>query len=44
MDFNKNLKGEDFKPEDIIDLNDVESEEDEILKKFKNDPPYEDIE
>jgi len=22
MDFNKNLKGEDFKPEDIIDLND----------------------
>ncbi|CDW91270.1 UNKNOWN [Stylonychia lemnae] len=44
MDFNKGMKGEDFKPEDIVDLNDVESEEDEVLKKFKNDQPYESVE
>lgn len=34
-DFNNGLDGQDFKPEDIIDLDDQDTEDDEILKKFQ---------
>jgi hypothetical protein len=37
-DFNSGNDAEDFKPSDIIDEEDTNLSDDEVLKKFKNDP------
>lgn len=47
-DFNNGVDGEVFKPSDIIDEDDLVTEEDEVLMKFKSDQipeynSYEDI-
>ena len=39
-DFNSGLDGEDFRPSDIVDVDETLDPEDEILAKFKSQPEY----